>query len=435
MVYVLNKNGTPLQPCRNARARILLKEGKAKVVRRTHFTIKLNYDVKLINTKELILKVDTGSSHVGVAVCNTEGDVYFMSQVELRNDIKRKMDQRRAYRRNRRNRKTRYRPCRFLNRGNSKRKGRLTPTVNSKINSHIKIINLVIRMMPITKIVIETTDFDIQAIDHPDVLGGRGVKYQQSKISGFDNAKAFIRNRDNYKCQNPKCEHKGDKNVRLEVHHKTFKRNGGDDNPSNLVTLCEHCHHDLHNNGLDIKFKKPTTNKSKGATETNVIGSQLPVKLLEQFLEKGIKIPIFTSFGFATRINRRRLGLYKTHYFDAVAIANDNDSVVFRTNDVFIFKCVSDGNYQCYKGQRSEIKMPKDKIEGFKRYDKVLYKGKEYFIKGRMSTGYAILMDIYEVKQDLKPMPKFKTMKRLTARTTWMCTRMSIITHLGDVSV
>jgi hypothetical protein len=50
----------------------------------------------------------------------------------------------------------------------------------------------------------------------------------------------------------------------------------------------------------------------------------------------------------------------------------------------------------------------------------------EYFIKGRMSTGYAILMTIDGVKFNPKPIPKFETMQRIGARKTWITTQKII---------
>jgi hypothetical protein len=85
-------------------------------------------------------------------------------------------------------------------------------------------------------------------------------------------------------------------------------------------------------------------------------------------------------------------------------------------------KCVADGDYQLAKGVRSEKMIETGKICGFRKFDKVRYKRQEYFIKGRMSTGYAILMDVTGEKVDLKPIPKFNKMKRLSARKSWIMT-------------
>lgn len=116
MVYVLNVNNEPLMPCNNTIARLLLKQGKAKVKRRTPFTIKLIQETKNY-TQELTLGVDTGSKIIGSAVFNNQShDIIYLSEIEIRNDISKRMIQRSKYRRNRRNRKTRYRPVRWSNR-------------------------------------------------------------------------------------------------------------------------------------------------------------------------------------------------------------------------------------------------------------------------------------------------------------------------------
>lgn len=421
MVYVRNMDGTPLLPCTNARARILLKQGKAKVTDKQNFTIKLNYFVEFTNKKELILKVDAGSSNVGVAVCDEQGDVYFMGEVTLRNDIKSNMDQRRMYRRNRRNRKTRYRKPRFLNRGNSIRKGRYNPTMTSKLNSHTKVIEYVKTILPITQMVFETTDFDIHAIDHPEVIQeGGGRMYQQSRIDGLENVKAYVRYRDGHKCQNPKCLNKNQKGIRLEVHHKILRSEGGSDKPDNLITLCEHCHKGIHNGTIDIKFSKKKIVSSKGATQTNIISNQL-IKKYPNAKE---------TFGYITKTNRRRLGLEKEHYFDAVAINNSNSRVEFKTNQVILFRCIADGDYQLSKGVRSEKRIHVRKIHGFRKFDKILYNGKEYFIMGRRKTGYFELMDIYGVNPNIRPLPKVKLIKRLSARKTWLMTNKNINNNL-----
>ena len=100
-------------PCENVVVRLLLKQKKAKVKRKTPFTIKLLYDTTE-HIQVCTLGVDTGSSHIGTSVINSKNEVLYMSDVEIRNDIADKMLQRAKYRRNRRNRKTRYRKARWL---------------------------------------------------------------------------------------------------------------------------------------------------------------------------------------------------------------------------------------------------------------------------------------------------------------------------------
>lgn len=133
LVYVLTPSGQPLMPIsRCGKVRRLLKNKKAKVIQRCPFTIKLLFEPENDFVKDCYLGVDTGSKHVGVAVVSN-GRVLYQSQTELRDDIKKKMDSRRVYRHNRRFRKTRYRKQRFLNKRNSIRKDRLTPSVKHKV--------------------------------------------------------------------------------------------------------------------------------------------------------------------------------------------------------------------------------------------------------------------------------------------------------------
>lgn len=115
MVYVIAQDDKPLMPCSNSIARLLLKQGKAKVKKREPFTIKLTYETTNY-TQDLTLGVDTGSGAIGAAVSGDNGDIVYMSEVAVRNDITDKMTRRAKYRRNRRNRKTRYRKARWLNR-------------------------------------------------------------------------------------------------------------------------------------------------------------------------------------------------------------------------------------------------------------------------------------------------------------------------------
>ena len=132
------------------------------------------------------------------------------------------------------------------------------------------------------------------------------------------------------------------------------------------------------------------------------------------------------TFGFITKENRQALNLPKEHYIDAVVIASQGDRVKFKTNTILLKKCVSDGDFQQTKGVRSQQRIPTGKLQGFRKFDKVRYLGKEYFIKGRMSTGYAILMDIQGNKVDFKnapkgmKTPKLKNMKRVASRKPWI---------------
>ena len=405
MVYVINCDGMPLMPCTSVIARLLLKQGKAKCIKKTPFTIKFLYQTTnyIQNT---ILGIDTGSGKIGSAVVKDNGDIIYMSQIEIRNDITDKMIRRSKYRRNRRNRKTRYRKARWLNRKNSIKKDRFSPTMTSKINSHLKEIKFVKSILPITKIILETATFDPHALKNPNVLKYKWL-YQKGINYGFANTKAYILNRDKYTCQY--CKGKS-KDSKLEVHHIIFRRYGGSDEPENLVCLCKTCHDKLHEGEIVLKLNGKKKGQLKHATQMNSIRIQL-LKSLPESEE---------TFGYITKEHRQILNLPKEHHMDAVAIASQGNEVQFKNNVVLFKKCIPDGDYQQTKGIRSEQRIPTGKIQGFRKFDKIKYLGTEYFIKGRMSTGYAILMDIEGNKINLKPIPKFSKMERIQARKSWI---------------
>lgn len=418
IVYVLSPAEEPLMPCLCVIARLLLKEGKAKVIRRTPFTIKLLALPATMYTQPLTLGVDTGSAVMGSAVADENGTVLYLSEVGLRNDIAKTMKQRATFRRNRRHRKTRYRPPRWLNRKNSIKTGRFSPTMRSKIDAHLREIHYVQSLLPITSIVLETGTFDPHALKNPDVLQKKWL-YQQGINYGYANTKAYVLTRDGYTCQH--CQGKA-KDRRLEVHHIQFRSQGGSDDEANLLTLCKTCHDGLHAETITLKQRGKQKGTLLHATQMNSIRIQVLKHVRAE-----------ETFGFLIKEHRLLAGLPKEHVFDAAIIATCGATPIFRTTTMLAKKCVSAGDYQQTKGPRSEQRITTGKISGFRKFDKVRYLGQEYFIKGRMSTGYAILMDSVGSKVDLKPIPKFDKMKRVSARSSWIMTQRSMpIRHTGE---
>ena len=177
LVYVLKQNGQPFMPTeRFGKVRRLLKEGKAKVVRREPFTIRLLYEPETDVVQECYCGVDTGSKHIGVAVVGNDR-VLYQSQTELRNDIKKKMDARRQARKSRRSRKTRYRKCRFLNRRNSIREDRLPPSVKHKVQAHIDEIEFCKKILPVSDLILEVSQFDTALMKNPSLISEKVRHY------------------------------------------------------------------------------------------------------------------------------------------------------------------------------------------------------------------------------------------------------------------
>jgi hypothetical protein len=411
VVYVLAADRTPLMPCTPVIARLLLKDGKAKVIRRTPFTIKLLARAEESYTQPLTLGVDTGSSVIGSAVADQNGNVLYLSEVEVRNDIAQRMKERAVSRRHRRQRKTRYRPARWLNRRNSIKTGRFSPTMRSKIEAHMREIRFVKCLLPITSLVVETGTFDPHALKSPEVLGNKWL-YQRGINYGYANTKAYVLTRDTYTCQ--KCQGKS-RDRRLEVHHIVFRSEQGSDEESNLLTLCKTCHDGLHAGKITLQQQGKKKGMLLHAAQMNSIRLQL-LRLLQAE----------ETWGFVTKEHRQLWDMPKAHVFDAAVIATRGRLPIFQTTTLIAKRCVPDGDYQQTKGIRSEQRIGTGKIGGFRKFDKVRYCGQDYFIKGRMSTGYAILMDLAGNKVALKPIPKFERMKRVSARRTWMMTQRPI---------
>lgn len=417
IVYVLSKNEQPLMPIRRCgKVRRLLKSKRAKVVRKEPFTIKLLFDTKE-NVSDLTLGVDTGSSKVGTAVVDNNQVVLYASEVEIRNDISTKMERRSVYRKTRRIRKLRYRKSRFLNRANSIKKDRFSPTMISKIGSHKREIEFIKSILPIKQLVLETGKFDTTLMDHEGEAFNRHWGYQKGPGYGYKNNHEAVLNRDDYTCQCCKT-----KKTTLHVHHIVYRSNGGSDKMDNLITLCENCHRKLHNGELK-DFELKLVGKRKGVLKHATQMSSIRCQLLKIYPEA------IETFGFITKANRELSSLPKEHYADAITISCG--CIPEPTIDTKLYKKrhIAKGQYQLYRGQNSNRKLPKGKVYGFLSGDIVMYQKNMYIIKGLMSTGYCKLMNIEGIEQKFTnpKTVKLNACKRISARRATRCISQKII--------
>ena len=370
LVYVLNKHGKPLMPTNSAKARLMLKQGKAKVVKRTPFTIQLIYGSSGY-VQPISLGVDTGYKTVGLSAVSEDKEL-FSSEVELRTDIPKLLSQKRQYRRMRRNRLW-YRPARFLNRVKSKKQDWLAPSVEHRLNEHIKAIELVKTILPVSEITVEVAAFDIQKIKNPDIAG---AEYQNGEQAGFWNVREYVLYRDGHKCSH--CGKSKDKI--LNVHHLVSRQTGGD-RPDNLITLCRECHKDYHAGKIKLSVKK-----SKGFRSETIM-SILRWKIVNKLRELGNTVNI--TYGYITKSVRIGLKLDKSHGNDAFCIAGGNGQE--RTDSNYFVKFVRKCNRSLFKanllkGGKRKVNTIKE-VFGFKRWDKVLYNGIKCFIYGLRSSG------------------------------------------------
>lgn len=376
MVYVLNQDGEPIMPTENhAKMRVLLKQGKAKVVRRTPFTIQLLYR-SMNYTQDITLGVDAGSKHIGLSA-TTENKELFASDVELRNDIVGLLSTRRQNRRTRRNHKTRYRKPRFLNRISSKKQGWIAPSIKQKVQTHLTVIDKVYQILPITKLIVETASFDIQKIKNPTISG---TEYQQGEQLGFWNVREYVMFRDGHTCQ---CCNGRSKDKILNVHHIESRHIGGNA-PNNLITLCETCHAGYHKGTVKLPKSIHREMKFKDASFMGIMRWYL-------YNELKAKYPnVHNTYGYITKNTRIENNLPKDHYVDARCISSN--ALAKPLGIVYYQRKVRCHNRQIHKntilkGGYRKRNQAEYIVKGFRLFDKVLYKGQECFIFARRATG------------------------------------------------
>ena len=375
MVYVQSQAGQPLMPTsRHGKVRRLLKEGKAKVVKRCPFTIKLLYETTTY-TQELALGIDAGSQHIGLSV-TSDAREYYAGEVELRNDIVDLLATRRETRRSRRNRKTRYRKPRFNNRRRSD--GWIAPSVQNKIDSHLTVVKKLCGILPIRRMIVEVASFDLQKIKNPEI---EGTGYQQGEQLGFWNVREYVLFRDGHVCQ--ACKGRS-KDLILNVHHIESRKTGGDA-PGNLITLCEACHKAYHAG----KLKQFSPRRGASFRAETFMGI-MRWTVLNRLRERHPELPVTNTYGYLTKHKRIVAGLPKTHCADAFCIAGVLDAK--RRGEYLFQKQTRRHNRQIHKltilkgGVRKRHQAPY-LVHGFRLFDKVLCKGEVGFIFGRRSSG------------------------------------------------
>lgn len=307
-------------PCSNRKARILLKEGKAKIHQYNPFTIQL-----IIPTGETIqnvsVGVDTGAVHIGIAV-TSENKILEKGEVELRDGIHKSMTLRFTLRRSRRNRNTRYRKSRYLNRKRNINKW-LPPTIQSKIDATFRWIDEFCSLVPDPKLYIEVGKFNPHKMINNDI---QDEEYQQGQCVGYYDVRYFVFARDNYTCQ--VCKKK---NKILRTHHILYKSKGGTDRADNLITVCTDCHtSENHKEGhilYDWMIKSKKVKQYKEPTFMNIIRKRIFQKYPQAII----------TYGSETSPYRKKLGLEKTHYNDAIAITKI-ENIKVNDNGYFYIK-------------------------------------------------------------------------------------------------
>ena len=303
-VFVINQRGEALMPCTQRKARLLLKEGKAKIHKYNPFTIQLTVQTGE-SKQDCHVGVDTGAKHIGLAI-TSQNKVLFKGEVELRQDVKTNLDARRIYRYNRRSRKTRYRKSRYLNRKTEN--NWLPPSLQNRINHTYRWIDEICNLVPNPTLHIEVGKFDTAKMINPEI---QSVDYQHGQTYGFYDVRYFVFARDNYTCQC--CGRSKDKI--LHTHHILYKSQGGTDRADNLITVCSDCHTTENHKPGGALYEWMVKHKKVKQYKEPPFMNVLRRRIFDRYSNAII------SYGSETAMRRKELGLLKTHYNDAIVIS------------------------------------------------------------------------------------------------------------------
>ena len=316
-VLVVDKNKRPIMPCHPARARELLKTGKAAVLRRFPFTIIMKAREEG-TTQAIQAKIDPGAQTTGIVlVADFKRGLCCIWAAELTHrghQIRASLLQRRQQRRSRRNRKTRYRQARFLNR--RRKQGWLPPSLQSRVDNIWTWLKRLNHCTPLTHLALELVRFDTQKLQNPEISG---VEYQQGELLGYEVREYLLEK------WGRKCAYCGVEHVPLQIEHIRPKSRGGSDRVSNLTISCKHC------------------NETKGTMTASEFGypeiearAKVPLKATAAVnatrwaLYKVLQLtglPLETGTGGQTKFNRIQQGYPKSHWLDALCVGQSGANV------------------------------------------------------------------------------------------------------------
>lgn len=332
MVFVLDANKTPLAPCHPAKARKLLKNGKAAIYRKMPFTIILKREVPEPRKNEYRMKIDYGSKHTGLAILRNE-DIVWLGQLDHRTDIKSNLDKRRGFRRRRRSKNLRYRQPRFLNR--SRPRGWLPPSLQSRVDNISHWVDRLCRLAPIGFLSYENVKFDTQLMQNPEISG---VEYQQGELAGYE-VREYLLEKFGRKCVYCKSE-----NVPLEIEHIVPKARGGSNRISNLAPACHICNQ---RKGTQTakEFGYPDVQRQcKAPLKDAAIVTSTRWAVYKALVET--EIPVECGSGGRTKYNRIRIGLPKDHCYDAACVGASTPEVLrLKTQVIQYIKATGRGKH------------------------------------------------------------------------------------------
>src|SRR6266571_2364350 len=315
--FVVDTNKRPLDPIHPGQARRLLKAGKAAVLRRSPFVVILKTAHPEAQPHPVRLKLDPGSRTTGIAVVNDESQrvVWAAHLIHRGEQVQERLQARRAQRRARRQRTTRYRPARFVNR--RRPAGWLPPSLRSRMQNVLTWVNRLLRFCPIGAISLELVKFDSQLLQHAEI---RGIAYQQGELAGWE-VRQYVLAKWNYR-----CAYCGKQNVPFELDHIVPRSRHGSDRVSNLALACHDCNQAKGERTAEefghpeVQVQARTSLRDAAAVNTTRWALYGQLKL--------IGLPLETGSGGLTKWNRTKRGLPKTHWVDAANVGKSTPATL-----------------------------------------------------------------------------------------------------------
>lgn len=343
-VFVLDRKHRPLMPCRPARARRLLKSGRARVVRLFPFTIRLTD--RLIEDSKLqpvLVKIDPGSRRSGFAVVRVDEKgqhhaLFFIELVHRGESIRGALTGRSAHRRWRRG-NLRHRAPRFLNR--TRPQGWLPPSLRHRVDTATAWVAKLIKLAPVTEIVEELVKFDAQKLQNPEISG---TEYQQGTLFEYEVREYLLEK------FGRKCVYCGAENVPLNIEHVVPKARGGSNRVSNLVLSCVDCNQKKDAQPVEVflknrpevldRIKRQIKKPLRDAAAVNATRWSL-FNALQAF-----GLPVETGSGALTKFNRHTFDVPKEHWLDALCAGRVNGVHYPEGMGILQVRCTGRGSYQ-----------------------------------------------------------------------------------------
>ena len=305
-VFVLDRNRHPLDPCHPARA--LLRDGRAAVWRRFPCTIILNdrrHAESVVH--EHRLKIDPGSKTSGLAIVQGPRVVWAAELTHRGQRITAALRSRHTIRRGRRQRNTRYRQPRWLNR--RRPASWLPPSLGSRVANIMTWVKRLARLCPITALSQELVRFDMQQMQHAE---STGVEYQHGALAGYE-VREYLLEKWHRTCAY--CQKTG---VPLQVEPIMPKARGGSDRVSNLTLACGPCNQQKGTQtAAEFGFAQVQAQARRPLHDAAAVNTTR-WGLYQALHTTGL--PVETGTGGRTKYNRPRLRIAKSHWGDAACV-------------------------------------------------------------------------------------------------------------------